>query len=328
MGDYVLIGCESFWKIEKAMEILREKKYNLVLAPDFEIREKAARDEIKAIVLSDQPCKKEHMDLFPNLKTIARVGTGYDNVDMGAAKELNILVTRISDVSAEAVSEYALGLILSFSRNIKSSHKFLACQNKWERNPGSMLSELKIGIVGLGAIGRKLAEKLNLLGAEEIFGWNRTFRQSVSEATAKYKVRLMKLRRLMAESDIVVLCLALNAGTRGIISKEMLSLMKPTGFLVNVARGALVDEGALVEALHAKKIAGAALDVFSKEPPLDELFFQKLQKLSPINPNVILTPHMANRTRNLLEDACVRVAENVISVLEGRLEGVDIVNYL
>ena len=334
MENYILIGCESFWKIEPAMRILRDRIFEIenygsrvFLDPDFK-RIDLFSKKVVAIVLSDQPCGVEQMNLYPNLKTIARIGTGCDNVDIEHAKERGVIVTRISDISAEPVSEYALGLILSLCRNINVTHQGLTHYNQWNRKTGAMLSELSIGIVGLGAIGRALAKKLHLLGAKEIYGWNRTMRESVLKLKKECKVDLVSFENLMSLSDVVVLCLALNKQTKGIISREMISLMKPTAFLVNVARGALVDEEALLEALENKKIAGAALDVFSEEPPTKMKSFQKLAELSMKGCNIILTLHMANRTKNLFEQACIKVAQNVIAVLEGRLEGLDIVNYL
>ena len=122
MRDYILVGCKSFWQIESASDILKGEFRAMgwerfsYLDPDFKIR--FYDQETTAIVLSDQLCGAEQMDPYPNLKTIARIGTGYDNVGMEHAKKRGIIVTRISDVSAEPVSEYALGLILSLCRNI------------------------------------------------------------------------------------------------------------------------------------------------------------------------------------------------------------------
>ena len=320
----VLVTPGNFVKSKAGLAILRER-YDVLLPEDFNVPEEARR-RVVAIVLADQPIGGLDMDLFPNLKTIARTGTGYDNVDLKAAGERGIVVTRASALNAPAVSEYALALILALSRNLVGSHEALVYEKKWERNQGYMLADLTIGIVGVGTVGRALARKLQALGVKKLLGYDRPEVEEKLRKNREFKIDFPgDLKSVAKESDVVVVAVELNDETRGIISKEILSLMKPTAFLVNIARGALVDEEALAEAIEAGRISGAALDVYSTEPPLNQKFFERLGALKGKR-NIILTPHMATTVKNLFEEISAKVAQNVIAVLDGKLEGLEIVN--
>lgn len=325
----VLVVSPAFAKSNKGMNILKAK-YEVATAADV-ASFTGDCDNVKAIVLGDQPLGGGVMDLYTNLKTIARNGTGCDNIDLIEANKRNIVVTRVSsasvDLPTECVSEYALGLILSLTRNIIFSHDVLSYQNRWSegRVRGRMLSELTVGIVGLGAVGHSLAEKLHVLGVKNFFGYNRTLRNRVLAAADRYGMKLTSIADIMRKSDVVVLCLALTPETRGIISREMLFLMHPKALLVNIARGSLVDEDALAEMVENDKIGGVALDVYSEEPPFNRPFFRKMQNALLHHRNVIMTPHGAPLAEAALEEVSEKVAHNVISVLEGKSEEAEIV---
>ena len=320
----VLVTPGNFVKSKAGLAILRGR-YDILLPENLNVP-KEERQRVVAIVLADQPITSLDMDIFPNLKTIARTGTGYDNVDLKAAGERGIVVTRVSALNAPAVSEYALALIFALARNVVSTHEQLVHEKKWERSQGYMLADLTIGIVGVGTVGRALARKLQALGVKKLLGYDRPEVEEELRKNGEFKIDFPgDLKKLARESDVIVAAVELNDQTRGIISREILFLMKPTAFLVNVARGALVDEEALAEAIEAGRIGGAALDVYSTEPPLDQPFFQKLAKLQGKH-NIILTPHMATTVKNLFEEISAKVAQNVIAVLDGKLEGLEIVN--
>lgn len=326
MDPVILVQCEHFWK-GRAKDLL---EYRVTHDVNFRVLERI-RSDIVAIILGDQPCTAEIMDLFPNLKTVARTGTGYNNVDLHGAAKRGIVVTRASQVNGEIASTYAVGLILALTTNMVRCHEDLAGRGIWERPlDGVSLQGLAVGIVGLGAMGRALARKLHTLGAGKILGWNRTTRSEILEAEKKYAIHLTTfLEPLMNESDVVVVvCAALqegHQGSRNLIDKKRLSLMKPTAFFINIGRGAVVDEEALTELVLKKKIAGVALDVYSVEPPVEEPWFQTLRACRLQNPKIILTPHIASSCHDSSEKIFLQVVKNVRGALSGNLEGVEVV---
>lgn len=297
-------------------EIIFSKNFNAIPAD--------LKNRICAIIVSEEKLGTDEIALFPCLRTIAKGGTGYDNIDVKAALTRNIIVSRVTTLAAETVSEYAIGLLLGLSRNILQSHNHFSFGGKWEQPKGLALADMTVGIVGLGSIGCATAKKLFHLGAK-VIGWNRTKRDKVVELEEQYAVQCLPLPDVMKESDAVVISLALKPETRGIISLGMLALMKPESILINVGRGALIDEQALPELLRKGKIGGLALDVFSEEPPFHKPFFQELQELAKNNKNIIMTPHMAVITRTLVEKAAYMVIRNVIKTLQGNLEGLEMV---
>lgn len=320
----VFVASPGFAKSKVGISMLRQR-YAVTIGFDF--NECHDPKSVCAIVLGDQSCDSHAMALFPHLRTIARTGTGYDNVDVNAAQNRGIIVTRVSSVNAEAVSEYSVGLLLALCRNIVTSHHTLFQDHEWQRVPGTMLSRMTVGIVGLGAIGRSLAVKLHGLGVGKLLGWNRTLRPLVLALIHEQpNITIVSLQEIMQKSDAVVICLASTSETQGFINKELLLLMKPTAFFVNIARGNVVDEDFLADILEEKKIAGAALDVYSIEPPQNEQFFAKLARNK--TSNIILTPHVASFATSAIEEMSELVAQNVISVLEGHYENVEVVNNL
>ena len=184
---------------------------------------------------------------------------------------------------------------------------------------------MTIGIVGVGAIGRLLAKNLHSLGAGRIIGWNRSRRPEVLELVSQCSLELVELPVLMSESDAVVVSVMLVQETANLINKRLLSLMKPDAFLVNTSRGAVIDEEALAELVIAGKIGGAALDVFSIEPPIDQPFMRKLVEYVRNGGNVIFSPHSASLTKSSEQESVLLAARNIVNVLDGNLEGVEIV---
>lgn len=326
----ILVGAQGFWSVRDLVnrEVLHDR-FEMIYADDFRISLKDW-DRVVAIVLADQPCDGMLMGKFPSLRTIARTGTGYDNVDIRAAQERNITVTRVSALNAESVSDFALGLLLALSRNIVQAHTDMVWYSVWERRSGMLLSEMTVGLVGLGAIGCSLAKKLHALGVGRLVGWNRTYRWRVEEVVRQCRLECLTLPQVMSESDAVVVGLALTAETKRFISREMLFRMKPSAFLINISRGAVVDEEALAECVAEGRIGGAALDVFSVEPPVGfpfaQPFVQKLiESAADGGCNVILTPHNAWLTKNTVRNVSLQVARNIQKVLGGQPQEAEIV---
>jgi len=240
----------------------------------------------------------------PGLRAVARAGTGLDNVDVAAAKELGIAVLNAPAANTISVAELTLGLLLALERHLAPAATDLK-GGKWEKSKyaGREIAGKRLGLVGFGHIGRAVAMRarafdLEVLASDPLvrpwppeFGW----------------VREMTLDAMLPQVDYLSLHVPLVAATRGMIGTAQLARMKPDAVLINCARGGIVDETALLEALNARTLRGAALDVFATEPP-------GAHPLLAL-PNVIATPHLGAATREAQDRAGVDVAERVIEVL-------------
>jgi D-3-phosphoglycerate dehydrogenase len=242
------------------------------------------------------------------LKVIGRAGVGLDNVDVEAATRRGIVVANAPDSTVVSAAEQTIGLLVALARNIPQAHAALK-QGRWERSRwgGIELAGKTLAVLGFGRIGQQVARRALGLGmrvvAYDPFVGDDRFRESGVERAAR-------MEDALAVADVVTLHLPLTDETRGIIGRDAFAAMKDGGRLINSARGALVDEDGLVEALRSGKLAGAALDVFSEEPyagPLLEL------------DDVVVTPHLAASTEEAQDRAGVIVAEQVVAALEGEL---------
>ncbi len=248
------------------------------------------------------------LDLAPRARVIALHTSGTDNVDLAAAAARGIAVTCVKGVNGEACAEFSIGLMLALVRQIPRGDAALRAGRWAADTQGSMgLAGATLGLVGLGQIGRAAARRAAAFGMR-ILCATRTPDPGFAAAHA---IDYADLDTLLAESDVVSLYAALTPETRGMIGAREIARMKPGAYLVNVARGELVDEAALHAALAEKRIAGAALDVFEAEP----LTESPLMAL----PNVILTPHMAGLTHGAKSAAAVLAVENALAVLAGRV---------
>lgn len=239
------------------------------------------------------------------LRVIALHGAGVDQVDVKAATEGGIYVTNTPGANAQSVAELTLGLIISFLRGITRAD-CLVRQGRWEqaRTLGRELKGKRLGIVGYGQIGRSLAEKAVALGMEVVV-WSRALQTNMSAG-----VRQIPLESLFGTADIVSLHLPLVSDTAGLVGRELLSLMQKDALLVNTARGALVVQHDLLQALQEEWFAGAALDVFEQEPLPATSPFLRL-------PNVIFTPHMGGSTKECLARVAGMAARDIRLVLAG-----------
>ena len=241
------------------------------------------------------------LDAAPRLKLISLWGTGVDNVDLEVCRARGIQVTNTPGVNAHAVAEHAIGLMLTLARRIPAMDATVRAGG-W-RGPHDRLVQLEgrtLGIVGLGAIGRRVADLARAFGMRLlVFTWDADQGRAASVGAEP-----VSIEQLLRESDVVSLHLRLTPQTRGFLDRDRLALMKPTAFLINTARGAIVNYDALVELLRDNRIAGAGLDVFHEEPvdPRDPLL-----SLS----NVVLTPHNAGTTPEVIEAGLDRAVENI-----------------
>lgn len=242
----------------------------------------------------------------PGLALISVWGTGVDNIDLDAAARHGVTVTNTPGVNADAVAEHTLALMLALARRIPAMDRAVRA-GEWPRGLLQQLHGKTLGVVGLGAIGRRVARLGRALGMR-LLAW--TFHPDPGLA-AELGVELVSLEALLAEADVVSLHLSLTPESRGLLDREKLGLMRRGAFLINTARGALVEREALLEALGSGRLGGAGLDVFHDEPlpPEDPLLALD---------TVILTPHNAGMTPEVIEAGLQQAVENIENFLRGR----------
>lgn len=252
-----------------------------------------------------------------SLKVIANYAVGFDNIDLVAAKERKIVVTNTpSDDVNRSVAEHAFALILALAHRIPESDTYARASKYkgWSPNNliGTDVEGKTIGVVGLGRIGMSLAKKaVHGFGMKCVYADMRRNKEFEKEFDAKQ----LPLDQLLKVSDFISLHVPLLPSTKHLISTEQFALMKKTAFLINTARGPVVDEKALLRALRTKRIAGAGLDVYECEPAIDCDVSDKLE-LKQFT-NVVLTPHTASATIEARQAMSRVAAENIIAVFEG-----------
>jgi D-3-phosphoglycerate dehydrogenase len=252
---------------------------------------------------------------LPTLKAIVKIGTGIDSIDIDAAREYGVRVINCPAYAQNAVAEGAFLLLINCMKKFGPIHSFVH-NHGWmgpsQENKGWDLKNKLVGMVGLGHINSQLTRMCQGFKME-IQAYDPYVTASRMDKHGVHKVEELDL--LMASSDVVAVCLPLNDETAGIISRERLKLMKSSAFLINVSRGAIVDELGLLKVLKEGTIAGCGLDVFSEEPLLKE--GHPLSELLTMD-NVMLTPHLAAWTHETWDGLQKEVLQNVIDVLEGR----------
>lgn len=269
---------------------------------------------VSASLAGSEPYTRRVMEANPTLRVIARAGVGYDGVDVAAATDHGVAVAIAPGTNQDAVAEHTFALLLAIVKNLPSQHLAVKA-GQWPRQANQPLRGQTLGIAGLGRIGKAVAVRGEAFGmkliAYEPFP-DRAF-------AAQHGVRLVSLDDLLAQSDFLSLHLPLTMESKYLINRQTLAQMKPTAYLVNTARGGLVCEADLVEALRSKRIAGAALDVFEEEPP------------APRHPlfsfdNVIVTPHAAGVDTQSRDDMALSAAQAIVSLRNGEWPAEKIVN--
>lgn len=254
------------------------------------------------------PLTAERLALLPQVKVICRYGIGVDTIDITAASKRGIYVANVQDYCHDEVADHALALILSATRKIVCLNQRLKKDvhaNVYEQAPIRRIKEQTVGLISFGNIARNLATKLQAVGYSVI-----AYDPYCLEDTARrYHVKLVPLEELMSQADIISVHTPLNAETHHLINAERLSLVKRECWIVNTGRGAVIDETALIDAIKNKKLAGAALDVFEKEP------------LDPANPllqldQVVMTPHAAFYSDESCAELKQKAVANIVSVFK------------
>jgi glycerate dehydrogenase len=267
-----------------------------------EILERIKNQDI--IITKELPLGKDLIEEFPpSVKLICEAGTGYNNIDIKAAKERNISVCNVPGYSSEAVAQLVITFILSLSSSLAAQQRMLERKNydnftKFLQVPHFEVQNKTLGVIGAGAIGQQVMKIAKVLGMN-ILVYSRTYKELGDS------IKFVNLEELMKESDFITIHCPLTEETRYLIDKAKLELMKPSAFIINTSRGAIIKETDLIEALQNKKIAGAALDVQDPEPPelSNPLFAME---------NVILTPHIGWK--------CLESRQRLINLLAGNIE--------
>lgn len=239
------------------------------------------------------------------LKVIARYGVGLDNVDLAATEAKGIVVTYTPGANAVSVAELTIGLLLSLARHIPEAAS-AARKGEWPRLTGLTLEGKTVGLLGLGAIGKQVARRLSGFDCR-VLAYDPV---SDVEFAAQHAVSLLPLDEVLYEADFVSLHMPLLPETRGLVNADFIQKMKPGAYLINTARGELVDEAALVAAIKDKRLHGAALDVFSQEPPSPDNPLLSL-------PEVIVTPHCGSHTDGATDAMGWMALRDCLAVLRG-----------
>jgi len=274
--------------IEEEIKIL--KKYARVKVAKSFKEEKLIKEveDVDVIMVAYAKITKKIIDAGKNLNGISRYGTGVDNIDLKAASERHILVTNVPAYATNAVADHTFALLLSLARKINRVDKtFRSGSWKSWTSPstiymGESLKGKNLGIVGFGSIGQAVARRARSFGMN-VLVFDPYFDKNIIEKSGCMAV---ERDELLSESDFISLHVPLTPKTRGMIGKKELGKMKRTAYIINTSRGPIIDERALIKALRRGQIAGAALDVFEKEPPSRNNQLFKFE-------NVILTPHVA-----------------------------------
>jgi glycerate dehydrogenase len=271
---------------------------------DEEILERVKNQNI--IITKELPIGRALIEQFPSsIKLICEAGTGYNNIDIEAAKEKNISVCNVPGYSTEAVAQLVITFVLNLSSTLSVQQRMIEKKNfdnftRFLQVPHFEIQNKTLGVIGAGAIGQKVMEVAKVLGMN-ILVYSRTPKEFSDRS-----IKFVSLEELLKESDFVTLHCPLTAETRHLIDKSKIALMKPSAFIINTSRGAIIKEIDLIDALKNNQIAGAALDVQDPEPPrLDNPLFEMT--------NVILTPHIGWK--------CLESRQRLINLLAKNIEG-------
>lgn len=263
-----------------------------------------------AITLLDNPITARVLTACPGLKVLAQCAVGYDNIDLDAARELQIPVTNTPGVLTDATADFTMTLLLAAARRLREADRYLRDGRfkRWEMLElmGTGLSGKTLGIVGLGRIGRAVARRALGFGMQIIYHDRGRSNPTIERQAGAHRV---DFHTLLAESDFITLHCPLNEQSRHLIDAAALARMKPGAILINTSRGPVVDEAALVDALRGGRLAAAGLDVFEREPEVHPGLFEL--------DNVVLAPHIGSATRETRRAMARMCVESVQAALAG-----------
>jgi D-3-phosphoglycerate dehydrogenase len=306
-----IVVIHGLWIVEEALDILRKVAHIAVPRDDSD---KALLAEIKdadVLVVSFSPrVDRSLMESAGKLKHIARLGVGMDSIDVTAATERGIIVTNTPDLTADSVAEFTMTLLLSLAKNLPRCDRAVR-EGRWDERlelirTNTELNNKTHGIVGMGAIGGRVAARCKAFGMRVIY--NKRNRDLALEQSLG--VEYVSFETLLSESDSISLHVPLTNETRNMFAGPQFASMKKTALLINQARGKVVNEEALVQALKEGRIAGYATDVYDQEPPDPNCALLAFK-------NVVVSPHLGGGTRESRLRACTALAEDVVKVMRG-----------
>lgn len=307
MGTRVHVAYQGFVRHTADMQLLRER------GVEFTIDQRPGLDEAGTVALigdahgvlaGSEPYTEQVFAACPHLRVLSRIGVGYDNIDVAAATRHGVAVCTAAGANAASVADMTMALLLALARHLIPLHARTAA-GAWEPRQAMELDGKTLGVVGTGRIGRATVARARAFGMR-VLGYDAVPDPDWADQN---DVTYTTLEALLGQSDFVTLHAPLTDDTRWLIGSPQLALMRRGAYLINTARGELVDEAALAVTLRSGQIAGAALDVFAAEPPAGS----PLLGLA----DVVLTPHVASATREA-DNRVVRVAvENALAVLGG-----------
>jgi len=259
------------------------------------------------VVRSETKVTAEVIEAGKRLQVIGRAGVGVDNIDLDVATSRGVVVVTAPQSNILSTAEHTIALMMALARNVPQAHAHLK-SGKWERKRfiGIEVRNKKLGIIGLGRVGSEVAKRAKGMGMHLI-----AYDPMVSLDYARsLGVELVSLERLLKESDFITLHIPLTEATRGIIAARELMLVKPAVYIINTARGGVIDEDALHEAIEEGRVAGAAIDVFTQEPATQSILLK--------SDKIIVTPHLGASTIEAQSGVAVDIAEQVTHILQGR----------
>ncbi len=288
----------SVERIENECKTLKSLGHDIVIYPDRcpeKNIERAADADI--IIESNMPLRKDFLDACPNLKMLSIAFTGLDHIDLKECERRKIIVKNAAGYSTEAVAEEAICMMIGLYRHIIENDRITRDCNGTPMAPGREIANKTIGVIGLGAIGQRTAKLAQAFGCK-VIAWNRTPKEIEG-------ITIVDKETLFKEADIITLHISLNDDTRDFITDKEIALMKSSAIIINAARGPIINAQDLADALKENRIAGAALDVYDIEPPLN--------KTNPLlnAPNTILLPHIGFATKEAFELRLGIVVKNV-----------------
>ncbi len=311
----IIVISDSFHTLPEAVAVLDNCGHPVTYVPqltswtDLGPADRKALNEARAVVMGRVlGIDAAHFSLAPNLRVIALHTSGSDNVDLDEATRRGVLVTNVKGVNAEQCAEFAMGLMLCVVRQIQTGDRAIRAGLWASKTQTSMdVYGATLGVIGLGQIAKAFVRRAQPFGVRTLVHT----RTPDAAFANEFGVEYASLDEVLKRSDIVCLFASLTADTRRMIGARELALMKHSAYLINIARGELIDQDALVAALRSHSIAGAGLDVFDDEP----VFASPLFELD----NVVLTPHQAGLTAGGKAGAALRAARNALEVLRGKI---------
>ena len=295
--------------VEEYRTLLESRGCEIVVA---EVEERLNAEQLLPLVgdIHGTICGDDHwtdtvMAAAPNLKVISKWGTGIDSIDQQAAKARGIAVRNVPNAFSKPVADTILGWMLSFARRLPEQMTLMRAGG-WEKIPGHTLGESTLGVIGVGDVGKAVIRRarafdMTILGTD--------IAEVDADFVNQYEVKLVSLNELLCQSDYVSLNCDLNPTSRDLIRSETLALMKPSAVLMNAARGPVVKETDLIDALQAGKLRGAALDVFEEEPLAKDSLLRTMD-------HVILSAHNSNSSPRAWKNVHRKSIENMFEVLE------------